>query len=292
MPDEGPEMNLWIKRLMWWAIGAVMVVAMLGCVFYYAQEKMVFHPSEYEADDARFHLPGWEHLEFSTEDGKQVAYYKSPNEDAAVQPQRLWLMFCGNASLTLDNNFLAKPPVGDWQGEQSVGFLFVEYPGYGECEGRPSREGIHRNVEASVIALSEHLSLEPEVLWERAECFGHSLGAAVAMETAAKHGIEDVVVVSPFTSIEGMASRITGVPVKSWIRNNFSNVDALAEVAKFEGAEVHIFHGDEDRIIPVTMGRTLAEAHPEVVTYREIEGKEHNDILAYLVGDIRRLFFR
>ena len=292
MPDEGREMKRWIKKLMWWAIGAVMVVGMLGCVFYYAQEKVVFHPSEYVANDARFHQPGWEHLEFSTEDGDQVAYYKSPTDDASAEPKRLWLMFCGNASLTLDNNFLAKPPVGEWEGEKSVGFLFIEYPGYGECEGRPGREGIHRNVEASVVALSEHLSLEPKVLWERAECFGHSLGAAVAMETAAKHGIEDVVAVSAFTSIEGMASRITGVPVKRWIRNNFSNVDALAKVATFEGADVRIFHGDEDRIIPVTMGRTLAEAHAEVVTYREIEGKEHNDILAHLVGDIRRLFFR
>lgn len=277
---------------MWWAIGVVMLALMLGCVFYYAQEKVVFHPSKYEPNDARFHQTGWEHLEFSTEDGAQVSYYKSPPGSASVVPQRLWLMFCGNASLTLDNNFLAKPPVGDWEGEESVGFLFVEYPGYGECEGRPSRQGIHRNVEASVVSLSEHLSVKPEALWERAECFGHSLGAAVAMEAAAEHGIKTVVAVSPFTSIEEMAARIAGVPVKSWIRNNFSNLDALAKVATFEGAQVHIFHGEQDRAIPVTMGRTLADLHPDVVTYREIEGKGHNDILARLVSDIRRLFFR
>jgi hypothetical protein len=268
-----------------------MVLGMLGCVFYYAQEKVVFHPGEYSPNDERLTKVGWQRLEFATEDGDQVAYYKSPGSDVAEAPDKLWLMFCGNASLTLDNNFLAQEPIGD-RGQESVGFLFIEYPGYGECEGRASRAGIHRSVAASVTRLGKHLTLESEVLWERAACFGHSLGAAVAMESAAEHGIEDVIVVSPFTSIEGMASRITGVPVSSWIRNNFSNEVALAKVVTFEGADVHLFHGGQDRVIPVTMGRSLAQAHPEVVIYREIEGKGHNDILSHLVGDIRSLFYR
>ena len=275
--------------MMWWLLAVVLSIGMLGCVFYYAQEKIVFHPSQYDEFDTRITADGWKRIEFVTEDGEQVAYYKPP--PGGEVPERLWLMFCGNASLTLDNRFLAEPVDGNGAA-RSVGFLFVEYPGYGECDGRPSRKGIHRNVAGSVEELGRHLSVAPKKLWQNAECFGHSLGAAVAMESAATHNVEKVVAVSPFTSIEAMAARIAGVPSSSWIRNNFNNQAALDKVAGFSGAEVYIFHGSEDRIIPVAMGRALAEAHPEVVTYREIEDTEHNDILGKIKDDLRALLFR
>lgn len=276
---------------MWWLLAVVLSIGMLGCVFYYAQEKIVFHPSRYNDDDTRTRADGWKRIEFVSEDGDQVAYYKPP--PGGEMPRRLWLMFCGNASLTLDNRFLAELPGADYyDGTFPVGFLFVEYPGYGECEGRPSRKGIHRNVAGSVDNLSKHLGVSPEELWKNTECFGHSLGAAVAMESAATHGVEKVVAVSPFTSIEAMAARIAGVPSSSWIRNNFDNQAALDKVAGFDGAEVYIFHGSEDRIIPVKMGRTLGESHPEVVRYEEIEDTEHNDILGKIKDDLRALLFR
>lgn len=289
-------MKPWATRLMWWVIGVMLLVSMVGCVLYYGQDKILFHPSHYILDDTRSSEVGRVRLEYATADGKQVAYYQPPNGDGdpAAMPRRLWLMFCGNASLALDLNFLAIPPVGeeDNAGSQGVAFLFVEYPGYGECQGKSSRVGIHRNVAASMTELAGHLGTEPEEVWQRAACFGHSLGAAVAMETAAGHGVEDVVVVSPFLSIEAMAARLTAAPVSGWIRHNFDNATALDKVATFDGADVHIFHGEIDPVIPVTMGRALAERHPEVITYREIPNTGHNDIMGKLVGDLRRLFYR
>jgi len=264
---------------------------MVGCVLYFVQDKIIFHPSRYPDGDPLPVDGRRVRLEFLTKDGAQVAYYQPPEGASGKVPDRLWLMFCGNASLTLHNTFLAEPPAGP-AASKSVGFLFVEYPGYGECSGRASREGIHRSVEAAVGALAENLRVGADTLWQQAGCFGHSLGAAVALETAAAHHVEDAVVVSPFRSIEAMASRTTGAPVSGWIRHNFDNQVALQTVAGFEGANVHLFHGADDNIIPVEMGRNLAAAHPDVVTYHEIADTSHNDILGKVTDDLRALLFR
>ena len=285
----GPMKDL-ARRVMWWLIAVLISVALVGCVLYYAQDKIVFHPSRY--DGIEMVAQGLSRLSFETADGAQAAYFQPASGMHDGAPQRLWLMFCGNASLTLDLRFLAEPPPGAQKEASHTAFLFVEYPGYGECEGKPSREGIHRNVEGAVVALAEYLDVDAELLWERAGSFGHSLGAAVALESAARHGIEDAIAVSPFKSIEAMAARTTGAPVSGWIRNNFDNAAALATIAELPGAKVHIFHGSEDRIIPVEMGRELARAHPDVVDYRELEDTEHNDILGKIADELRRLLFQ
>ena len=276
---------------MGWVIAVLISFVMVGCVLYFVQDKIVFHPTRYPDGDTLLAGGQRVRLEFLTKDGEQVAYYQPPEMTDGKIPGRLWLMFCGNASLTLHNTFLAEPPAAA-NAAQSVGFLFVEYPGYGECAGRASREGIHRSVEAAVVALAEHLSVGADALWQHVGCFGHSLGAAVALETAAAHHVEDAVVVSPFRSIEAMASRTTGAPVSGWIRHNFDNEVALQTIAGFEGADVHLFHGADDHIIPVEMGRELAAAHPDVVTYHEIADTSHNDILGKVTDDLRALLFR
>lgn len=279
---------------MWWVFVVLMSFVMVGCVLYFIQDKIVFHPSRYPDGDTLPTDKQRVRLEFLTKDGKQVAYYQPPEATSLGLehvPDRIWLMFCGNASLTLHNTFLAEPPNRP-DSAQSVGFLFVEYPGYGECAGRSSRDGIHRSVDAAMRALAEQLSVDVDTLWQHAGCFGHSLGAAVALEAAAEHRVKSAVVVSPFRSIEAMALRITGAPMRGWIRHNFDNETALQTIASFEGADVHLFHGADDNIIPVEMGRELAAAHPDVVTYHEIANTRHNDILGKVTGDLRALLFR
>lgn len=282
------------RRLMWWAIAILASMGMVGCVLYYMQDKIIFHPGSYSDLDVQ--VAGVERLTFTTGDGEQVAYYLPPEGNSTGSaPRKLWLMFCGNASLALDLRFLGEAPDGSstgGSGGNDVGFLFIDYPGYGECAGRPSRTGILDNVADSVAVLAGHLGVGERELWERAECFGHSLGAAVALETAATHGIEDVVAVSPFKSIEAMAARTTGAPVSGWIRHNFDNELSLKAIAALPGAKVHLFHGGDDRAIPVEMGRNLAAAHPEVVEYTELEDTGHNDILGKIADDLRAHFHR
>jgi pimeloyl-ACP methyl ester carboxylesterase len=39
---------------------------------------------------------------------------------------------------------------------------------------------------------------------------------------------------------------------------------------------VTIVHGDADEIVPVAMGRALAQSFPAMVTYHELPGVTHN----------------
>jgi pimeloyl-ACP methyl ester carboxylesterase len=39
---------------------------------------------------------------------------------------------------------------------------------------------------------------------------------------------------------------------------------------------VTIVHGDADEIVPVAMGRALAQSFPAMITYHELPGVTHN----------------
>jgi hypothetical protein len=39
---------------------------------------------------------------------------------------------------------------------------------------------------------------------------------------------------------------------------------------------VTIIHGDADEVVPVSMGRTLAQSFPTMITYHELPGGTHS----------------
>jgi alpha-beta hydrolase superfamily lysophospholipase len=85
--------------------------------------------------------------------------------------------------------------LGEALHERGVGFLAVEYPGYGTNPGAPSEEGLYRAAEVALAELRA-LGVGPEstVLSSR------SLGGGVAVEMAKRgHGAR-MVLLAPFTT--------------------------------------------------------------------------------------------
>lgn len=213
-------------------------------------------------------------LRYTTGEGAQVSFWRPPASGAAV-PERIWLMCNGNGGYALQwPGLLGLVP------DPGAGFLLFEYPGYGFSEGSCSPGRILAASEAAVEALRAHLGIPRDSLDARLAVFGHSLGAATALQYAARHPVQRIVLAAPFTSMVDMGHRMLFWPAGQLIWHRFDNVDRLAELAaRNPPPPLEIVHGGADRLIPAEMSRRLAEPYPQWIVRSEIPGADHDEIV-------------
>ncbi len=143
--------------------------------------------------------------------------------------------------------------------------LVPEYRGYGRSGGRATQDGIREDV---AWFLDEVLK-RPEVDGRRVVFVGRSLGGGVAADLANVRKPQGLVLMSTFTSVVAMMKPfgVAKEDVKYPFRTDWV-------VKGFEGP-VLVFHGDHDRVIPVSHGRELGKMGKHV-TYVEV-ASDHND---------------
>jgi pimeloyl-ACP methyl ester carboxylesterase len=95
---------------------------------------------------------------------------------------------------------------------------------------------------------------------------------------AAEFGVRGGVLLAPFTSTMDMTSEVVGLPLGFLVTHRFDNRARLTELAEKGPGRLVILHGSDDEVIPVAMGRELAAAHPEWITFRELDGGRHNTL--------------
>jgi uncharacterized protein len=138
-----------------------------------------------------------------------------------------------------------------------------------------------------VQALAAHLRLPLAELHRRSAALGHSLGAAAALQYAARHPLQRLVLISPFTTMRAMARRTAGWPLCEVLTHRFDNRARLAELAAGFLPPTTIVHGDADGLIPLEMSRSLVAEFPGVIL-RVIPGAGHNDVLTLGEAEIHQ----
>ncbi|MFK5924950.1 MAG: alpha/beta fold hydrolase [Verrucomicrobiota bacterium] len=261
-------------------------VTSIAAFFYFVQDRIIYLPQAYARPHGQILAQelrtGRKNrlLSFQTSQGQQQAVYFG--EDRA---QKVWLMFGGNGARALDwLALIRRVPV-----EADVGFLLIDYPGYGWSEGRPDPRTIQQSVAGALLLLADEWELPLDDLEKSLSCMGHSLGAAVALEVAVERGVREVVVISPFTTMAAMAERVVGKPIAYLLRHRFDNVKSLQALQKNEQARVVMFHGEEDKMIPYAMGQSLGRDFAGLVTFHPVQQAGHNDILSHIDGQLIQL---
>jgi pimeloyl-ACP methyl ester carboxylesterase len=254
------------------------VIFLLGC-----QSKLIYYPNPYRAEhETLLREAKGARVRFTTSQGAQTAFYIPPRITTPGLPQTIWLCFCGNGSLALDwLHFTAA-----W--DDHFAYLLVDYPSYGDCAGKPTPGRIRESGKAAFAALIRHLGTTQQELQPRTAVLGHSLGCAAALMAADELDLRRGMLISPFTSMTDMGRIVLGWPLCYLNLHRFDNRQTLRHIASREDARVVIFHGAEDEVIPVRMGRELAAAQPQMVTFHEIPNAHHNDILSLVKDRIGR----
>jgi pimeloyl-ACP methyl ester carboxylesterase len=259
-------------KLVGWAalyVGAGLVV--VSTAAWYLQGYLIYHPRPYAPVVLAALPPHLVEIAYDTVQGPQVAFYL-PHDSPTPAPEALWVFFHGNGSLALE--WLEHLPPGL---KTHTGFLLIDYPGYGKCTGRSSRDAIIASFEAALHTLQQRYPAVRPAVERSLNVLGYSLGAAAALELATRHTTQHIVLLAPFTSMHDIASHMVVWPITALLRERFDNLQALTTLAQRPvPPAVTIVHGDADEVVPVAMGRALAQSLPAMITYHELPGATHS----------------
>lgn len=267
-----PTLRRRLVRLAW-ILGVIALVpwVLLGA----CQSRLIYFPRPYDGDEAGDwqDRTGGRVIDYETSQGKQRAFLQGELKS----PRNLWIVCGGNGTVALDWShwFEDRAPKED-------AWLLVDYPGYGDCEGKPSPGHIRESLQAVVPLAAKELGWALDASGKpdsgRLRFFGHSLGAAVGLMAASEFDIQRGVLLTPFTSTMEMSKAMTGLPLGFIVWHRFDNAARLEELAQRGPGSVVILHGTDDEAIPFEMGRTLAAGQKGVVKLVEIPGGKHNTL--------------
>jgi pimeloyl-ACP methyl ester carboxylesterase len=250
-------------------------------MFFLIGHSIIYHPHPYTAGYRKFYPPATAELRFKSAAGRQTAFYVPPPR-ANRPPERIWVAFCGNGSLALD--WL---PLTTRDQNPGDAFLLIDYPGYGKSEGWPNPANTRAAANDAVKALASYLRMTEASLEPKFSVIGHSLGAAAALDFAARHQVREVILLAPFTSQRDEAATFIGRPLTCLLPNDYDNRAALRSLSqRHPPPRVFIFHGVEDELIPPQMGAELAREFPSLVTFRGLKDATHDTVVAAAMDEI------
>lgn len=232
------------------------------------EKRFIFFPYNTIEETPRAFGMAYEDIYFTAEDGIKLNGWWIPGTGSPIT--LLWFHGNGgNISHRLEIIKLRRDRLG-------VNIFIFDYREYGRSEGKVSEEGTYRDGNAAFRYVRGRPGLDPDKI----VFFGESLGSAVAVEMAIRHGgCAALILESPFLSISAMARvSFPFLPVGPLLRTKYDTISKIGKVR----APILIVHGEFDEIVPFEQGRRLFEAAPEPKEFYTIRGAHHND--TYLVG--------
>lgn len=176
--------------------------------------------------------------------GEQIGYAREVSH-----PRTVWLFLHGNGGQASHRTYAL--PAFD---ERDAVFV-LEYPGYGQRKGRPSRGAFDLAAREGYDALRARFAGIPVCV------VGESLGSGPASLLSSEQPAPDkIVLVVPFDTILNVGRRHAGfLPASLILLGTWDNVAALRE---FRGP-VEIFAAERDEVIPVAHAEALARSIPQ-----------------------------
>ncbi len=197
--------------------------------------KMMFYPTHRAGDEGLAH---WTH------EGKLIGFARTVDE-----PQNVWLLLHGNGGQAADRRY-ALPAFSD---RDAV--YILEYPGYGQRAGKPSRASIDAAAREAYDTLRRQFPGKPVCI--AAESIGSGAGSTLAR---LPHPPDKFVFIVPFDDLVSLGrEKISWLPVGLMLAGSWDNVESM----KGYRGPVDVFGAERDEIIPVAHARRLAASLPQ-----------------------------
>jgi uncharacterized protein len=175
---------------------------------------------------------------------EQIGYARE-----VTDPRNVWLLLHGNGGQASHRSYALHAFA-----EQDSVFV-LEYPGYGQRSGRPSRRAFDAAAREAYTELRARFADKPVCV------AGESLGSGPASVLARELPPPDkIVLVVPFDSIRNVGRRHASyLPTNLILAGTWDNVDALRD---YQGP-LEIFGAERDEVIPVEHAQALAKSVPQ-----------------------------
>lgn len=205
------------------------------CYLIYAQQReMIYFP----VPETTTSLADELHL---SSGGEDLKIWHHPGRTG-----RAILYFGGNAENVVGNvgNFRTVFP------DDSL--YFMNYRGYGGSTGEPSESGLFSDAVALFDLVKE--------THEEISVIGRSLGSGVAAFLAASRDVEQLVLVTPFDSIEKVvADRYFIFPISMLLTEKYDSLSLVPDI----DSSVLVILAEEDEVVSFDRSLTLVSAFPE-----------------------------
>lgn len=273
-PSPQTRRRSWLRSLL--AAPVVVYGAALAAIGL-KQEDLLFHPEPLPAD---FSFTG---LYPPEQDFEELRIPVEGAELSALlfrQPDSRGLVFYlhGNAG-----NLVGWTRNIAFYRQLGFDLFMLDYRGFGKSTGRITSEAqLHADVRAAWARVTPAYAGKPVVI------LGRSLGSGLATRLAADVTPALLVLVTPYTSVERLATEQFPLVPAALLKYPL-RTDQLIGTVK---SPILIAHGDADELIPFDHARQLAAAGGARTELLRVEGARHGDIHefpAYLVGLSRRI---
>lgn len=248
-----------MKRVFWFlGLGVALYLALIA-YFYMGQRNYLYIPDTSPMPTGFAEQNGVEILSISVEGvGELSSVYRAPEQGRPVI-----LYFHGNG-----NNVYWRTDAFDHFKAWNVGFLAVEYPGYGGNIGAPNQTDLYKTALANYDYLRALEFAPDEII-----IYGHSLGTASATYTANQREASALILSAPFSSALAMGQRMLPfLPVTLLMKDKFRSDRWLADVSE----PLLLMHGDIDPVVPQVSGRDLFEHHKGEKEFISLIGGKHD----------------
>jgi uncharacterized protein len=144
-----------------------------------------------------------------------------------------------------------------------------DYRGYGASTGRPSEQGLYKDVEAALEWKWESDDRAPVIYW------GRSLGATMAAYAASKRAPDGLILESGFADARSLFRDSPPMALLSLFSSYRFPTARWLEAVR---CPVLVLHGDRDGVIPFAAGRALFDGIGAQKQFVVIKGGDHNDV--------------
>ena len=229
-----------------------LVVIGLPLLMYLAQDGLIFHPQPLTESQRSAVLKNTSAQSiFIDADNARLHAWHIPGDPLVIY-------FGGNAEQVswMLEEAAARTP--------GVGWLLVDYRGYGSSGGAPSEQALV----ADALRWFDHVTTSRKIY-----VFGRSLGSGVAVQLAAQRPVAGVILVTPFDSLVDVARRhYPFLPVNWMLKHRFDSVSLAPKI----GAPLLCVVAMDDEIIPVEHAKRLHDAWGGPKRWVALEGAGHN----------------
>jgi fermentation-respiration switch protein FrsA (DUF1100 family) len=253
-----------------WLFAAVVLYGGLIALLYVAQRSFQYFPEWQRTAPSAAGLSEAEEAVLDTADGERVIVWHVPPREG----QPIFLYFHGNGGSLRwrDERFRALIADGS-------GLVALSYRGYGGSSGRPTETGLAEDAATAYAFAVARYPVDRIVLW------GESLGSALAIAFAAEKPVGHLVLEAPFTSAADVgALHYWFVPVRTLMKDQFRSDLRVGKVT----APVLVVHGENDAVVPVTLGERLYGLIAAPKRFVRIARAGHNDLAAPSVAAAKR----
>ncbi|MDJ0809143.1 MAG: alpha/beta hydrolase [Desulfobacterales bacterium] len=235
-------------------------VAVVGVgLLYFFQDALIFFPQSIPPASRKQFEP---HAYRVVHEGVTLQGWFVRGAVTAEKP--LLVYYGGNAEEVSAN-------LGDLRQLKAGAYLFINYRGYGDSEGKPSQAALCKDA----VHILDHMVANERIPLDHMVLMGRSLGSGVAVHAAAQRKVRAVVLVTPFDSLTNVARHHYPIfPVRLLLKHPFDSL-ALAPAIKTPLLMLIAAH---DEVIPPKFAFNLARAWGGPVQTQIIEGAGHNDI--------------